>query len=69
MEKEIIKLQEAQAHQTIEISELSDELYRQQKELTALKNYIQIMEAKFQAAVETGNDINLPQNDTPPPHY
>ena len=69
MEKDIIKLQEIVAHQGIEISELSDELYNQHKDLVALKNYIKIIEAKFQIAIEAGNDINLPQDAAPPPHY
>ncbi len=69
MEKEIIKLQEMLAHQGAEITELSDELYSQHKELTALKQYIQVLEVKFQAAVDSQSDINLPQDDAPPPHY
>lgn len=69
MEKEIIKLQEIVAHQSTEIAELSDELYNQHKELDALKQYMKIMEAKIQAAMDTETNINQPQDDAPPPHY
>lgn len=69
MEKEIIKLQEIVAHQGIEIAELGEELYNQHKELEAVKNYIKIMEAKIQAAMDTESNINHPQDDAPPPHY
>lgn len=69
MEKEIINLQEIVAHQGIEITELGDELYSQHKEIEALKQYIKIVEAKFQAAMDTDTNINQPQDDAPPPHY
>lgn len=69
MEKEIIKLQEIVAHQSIEIAELGDELYNQHKELEAIKHYMKIMEAKIQAAMDTESTINQLQDDAPPPHY
>ncbi|MCJ8322385.1 MAG: SlyX family protein [Rhizobiales bacterium] len=69
MEKEIIKLQETVAHLGIEIAELGDEVYSQHKEISALKQYIKIVEAKFQAAMDTESNINQPQDDAPPPHY
>lgn len=69
MEKEIIKLQEIIAHQGIEITELGDELYAQHKELEAIKQYLKILEAKFQAAMDAESNINLPQDEAPPPHY
>lgn len=69
MEKDIIKLQEIVAHQGNEISELGDELYNQHKEIEALKNYLKLMEAKIQAAMDSESNINQPQDDSPPPHY
>ena len=69
MEKDIIKLQETVAHQGIEIAELSDELYNQHKELDRLKQYLKIIEAKIQSAMDSETNINQPQDDAPPPHY
>lgn len=69
MEKEIIKLQETVAHQGNEISELSDELYNQHKELNAIKDYLKVLEAKLQSALDSDSNINRPQDDAPPPHY
>lgn len=69
MEKEIINLQEIVTHQGIEIAELGDVVYSQHKEIEKLKQYIKIVEAKFQAAMDTDSNINQPQDDVPPPHY
>ena len=51
-----------------ELSQLSDELYAQQKEIAALRLEIAKLNAKWQAS-QADSGILHPMDDTPPPHY
>ena len=68
MEKTIQDLQEQIAFMQSEISQLSDELYAQQKEMTTLRLSLMKLEQKLQAAQGDGAILS-PSEDTPPPHY
>lgn len=68
MEDTIIKLQIALAEQEHEITNLSDELYAQQKEIAILKRqYAQMLE-RIQALSEQTADGDSAK-EPPPPHY
>jgi uncharacterized coiled-coil protein SlyX len=68
MEKDIIKLQEAIAHQGEDLAKMSHELYLQQKEISQLKDRLFKLETKIK---EQGSDsgIRPVEDETPPPHY
>jgi len=70
MEDMIIELQEALAHQSDEISQLSKELYTQQREVADLRDLVKKLETKLKAFAEGQDDGagNL-QDEPPPPHY
>ena len=51
-----------------EISQLSEELYAQQKEIASLRLEIAKLHAKWQAS-QSDSGILHPMDDTPPPHY
>jgi len=65
MSDSTIALQEELAHQALEISRLSEELYAQQKEIAVLKEQV----GDFKEALESGALIRSPEEETPPPHY
>ncbi len=65
MSDSTIALQEELAHQALEISRLSDELYAQQKEILQLKDQL----GDFKEALESGTHIRSQEEETPPPHY
>ena len=56
------------AHQSEEISRLSDELYIQQKEIAALLAQIKLLQAKLETVIDSANMRSLDQ-EAPPPHY
>lgn len=68
MDTIIIKLQETLAHQSEEISRLSEELYIQQKEIAALQVQINHLQAKLETVTEAATMRSLDQ-EVPPPHY
>ena len=68
MEKMIKDLQEQIAFMQSEMSQLSDELYAQQKEMAAMRLQMMKLEQKLQAAQGDGAILS-PSEDTPPPHY
>ncbi len=69
MDKTIIQLQEAIAHQSADISHLSDELYAQQKELAALRQQMDALNAKLKTMAEDQGDAQAHGDEPPPPHY
>jgi len=50
-----------------EIAQMSEELYAQQKDITALRMEIAVLTTKLQSTQESG--ILRPDEDVPPPHY
>lgn len=61
----MIELQEMLAHQQLDLSRMSDELYAQQKEIAELKaNMKRLHEQLAQVGGHEGNGAN-----EPPPHY
>ena len=68
MTDKIQNLEEAVAFMQSEITQLSDELYSQQKEMAELRLEIAKLSAKLQAAQGDGGILN-PMDDAPPPHY
>ena len=61
-------LEETLAFMQAEVTQLSDELYAQQKELAELRLEVAKLTAKLQASQGDGGILN-PMDDTPPPHY
>ncbi len=64
----ITKLQEIVAHQSEDISRLSDELYAQQKEIAELYRQIASLKVKLQSAIEDSG-VKPIEDEAPPPHY
>ena len=60
--------EETLAFMQAEISQLSEELYAQQKEIASLRLEIAKLHAKWQAS-QSDSGIIHPMDDTPPPHY
>lgn len=69
MENDIVALQEIVSHQQEEIARISDELYTQQREITALRNELASLRAVLKASAGDGFQIRSPDQETPPPHY
>lgn len=68
MTEKMQKHEEALAFMQAELSQLSEELYMQQKEIASLRLEIAKLRAKWQAS-QTDSGIVHPMDDTPPPHY
>ena len=68
MENLIKKLEEQVAFLQREISQISDELYSQQKEISTMKKEVLIFERRINE-LESGNETNLVTIDKKPPHY
>lgn len=68
MTEKMQKHEEALAFMQAELSQLSEELYMQQKEIASLRLEIAKLHAKWQAS-QTDSGIVHPMDDTPPPHY
>ncbi len=69
MEKMLIKLQEAIALQGEEISQMSNEIYTQQKEIMQLR--AQLIKLKSKIELIQGDDADSYSSglEAPPPHY
>lgn len=68
MDDTIIKLQETVAYQNVEIAQLSEELYTQQKELAALRLQLDRLSSLMQnSQAQPGTHDGTPE--PPPPHY
>tara|TARA_B110000285_G_C14722615_1_gene422819 strand:+ start:300 stop:506 length:207 start_codon:yes stop_codon:yes gene_type:complete len=68
MENLIKKLEEQIAFLQHETSQLSDELYSQQKEASVLKKKISNFEKRIND-LENGNETGMVMEDKKPPHY
>ena len=68
MENLIKRLEEQIAFLQHEISQISDELYSQQKEVSILKKQI-LKKKKKIIDLENGNDTDITMEDEKPPHY
>jgi uncharacterized coiled-coil protein SlyX len=67
MDEMMIRLQTIVGHQEEEISNLSNELYTQQKELNALKQQMAVLLERFRSLPDDGaQDKGM---EPPPPHY
>ena len=69
MNNEIIKMQEVISHQAEELSQLSDVLYAQQKELDILKKQVAKLTAEIIRLKNNDSGIKAVEEETPPPHY
>tara|TARA_B100000795_G_scaffold254006_1_gene224577 strand:+ start:524 stop:730 length:207 start_codon:yes stop_codon:yes gene_type:complete len=68
MENLIKKLEEQVAFLQHEISQISDELYSQQKEISTMKKEVLIFERRIND-LENGNETISVLVDKKPPHY
>ena len=68
MENLVKKLEEQIAFLEHEVSQMSDELYSQQKEITILKKKFLYFETKIND-LENSNEINMSDINKKPPHY
>ena len=68
MDTKIRKLEELTAILQSELSQMSDELYAQQKDIEQLRIEIRNLKSKLQN-VPTDSGILTADEDTPPPHY
>ncbi|MGB1864143.1 MAG: SlyX family protein [Candidatus Puniceispirillum sp.] len=68
MDSKIRKLEELTAILQAELSQMSDELYAQQKDIEQLRIEIGTLKSKLQN-VPTDSGILTADEDTPPPHY
>ena len=70
MHDDIVTLQEMLAHQSVEIAQLSEELYKQQKEMSHLKKQLALLIDKVRELEANGSQTNQPFTpEPPPPHY
>ena len=68
MDSKIRKLEELTAILQAELSQMSDELYAQQKDIEQLRIEIGNLKSKLQN-FPTDSGILTADEDTPPPHY
>ena len=68
MKNLIKKLEEQVAFLQHESSQMSDELYSQQKEVSVLKKQISTFEKRIND-LENGNETGMLMEDKKPPHY
>ena len=68
MDSKTKKLEELIAILQSELSQMSDELYAQQKDIEQLRIEIRNLKSKLQN-VATDSGILTADEDTPPPHY
>jgi SlyX protein len=68
MDDRINRLEEQIALMQADLSQISDELYTQQKENGSLRGEIETLKDTIQA-VQSDSGILKPEEDSPPPHY
>ena len=68
MDDRITRLEEQIALMQADLSQISDELYTQQKENGSLRGEIETLKDTIQA-VQSDSGILKPEEDSPPPHY
>ncbi len=68
MDDRITRLEEQIALMQVDLSQISDELYAQQKENSCLRREIETLKDTIQA-VQSDSGILKPEEDSPPPHY
>ena len=68
MDDRITRLEEQIALMQADLSQISDELYAQQKENGSMRWEIETLKDTIQA-VQSDSGILKPEEDSPPPHY
>ena len=68
MDDRITRLEEQIALMQADLSQISDELYAQQKENGSLRREIEALKDRIQS-VQSDSGILKPEEDSPPPHY
>ena len=68
MDEKFTRLEEKTAILQAEMSEMSDELYAQQKEIAELRRDVETLRSRLKAA-QTDSGILRADEDVPPPHY
>ena len=68
MDDRITRLEEQIALMQADLSQISDELYAQQKENGSLRREIETLKGRIQS-VQSDSGILKPEEDSPPPHY
>ena len=68
MSSDIVRLEEVIATLQHELMQLTQEVYSQQKEISALGLEIEKLTARLRH-VQSDSGILKPEEDTPPPHY
>ena len=68
MNEKFIKLEESTAVLQDEMSQVSLEVYAQQKEIVKLRLEVEALRSRLEN-IYPDSGILLPNEDTPPPHY
>ena len=68
MDDRITRLEEQIALMQADLSQISDELYAQQRENSSLRREIQTLKDRIYS-VQSDSGILKPEEDSPPPHY
>lgn len=68
MDDKIKQIEEQTAILQAELSQMSDELYAQQRDIEQLRNEIKNLKSKLQN-VSTDSGMLTADEDIPPPHY
>ena len=68
MDNRITRLEEQIALMQADLSQISDELYAQQRENGSLRRKIETLNDRIQS-VQSDSGILKPEEDSPPPHY
>ena len=68
MDDRITRLEEQIALMQADLSQISDELYAQQRENGSLRREIQTLKDRIYS-VQSDSGILKPEEDSPPPHY
>lgn len=75
MNDDILTLQETLAHQSMQIEQLSDALYAQQKDNTAMRKELDALKGEFKRIMEMASSQDGDSSgyttgyEPPPPHY
>ena len=68
MDNRTTRLEEQVALIQADLSQMSDELYAQQREIGSLRQEIETLKSRLLSA-QSDSDILTPEEDSPPPHY